>query len=199
MSFPYIRLGCLLRIALWLGLAAATPARAANPYLPAYEYIPDGEPRVFGDRVYVYGSHDTAGSAKYCDTKLRVWSAPLSDLNNWRDEGDSFHSKADAEHADDVPWSDSSLYAPDVVEKGGKYYLYFYVVGAAGGVAVSDTPAGPFKLVSKIVPPAGSPTELWRQRTISRPRCLGGRRWLGLSLLGLSAQRDGADEPRQHV
>ncbi len=29
-----------------------------NPYLPAWEYIPDGEPRVFGDRIYIYGSHD---------------------------------------------------------------------------------------------------------------------------------------------
>ena len=29
-----------------------------NPYLPLNEYIPDGEPHVFGDRVYVYGSHD---------------------------------------------------------------------------------------------------------------------------------------------
>ena len=27
-----------------------------NPYLPLWEYIPDGEPRVFGNRVYVYGS-----------------------------------------------------------------------------------------------------------------------------------------------
>ena len=34
----------------------------ANPYLPSWEYIPDGEPRVFGDRIYIYGSHDTAGS-----------------------------------------------------------------------------------------------------------------------------------------
>lgn len=29
-----------------------------NPYLPSYEYVPDGEPRVFNDRLYVYGSHD---------------------------------------------------------------------------------------------------------------------------------------------
>ena len=29
-----------------------------NPYLPSYEYVPDGEPYVFGDRLYVYGSHD---------------------------------------------------------------------------------------------------------------------------------------------
>ena len=26
-----------------------------NPYLPSWEYVPDGEPHVFGDRVYVYG------------------------------------------------------------------------------------------------------------------------------------------------
>lgn len=36
--------------------------RMPNPYLPAWEYIPDGEPRVFGDRVYVYGSHDRVNS-----------------------------------------------------------------------------------------------------------------------------------------
>ena len=29
-----------------------------NPYLPSHEYIPDAEPHVFGDRVYIYGSHD---------------------------------------------------------------------------------------------------------------------------------------------
>ncbi len=35
-----------------------TRRQAYNPYLPSWEYIPDGEPYVFGDRVYVYGSHD---------------------------------------------------------------------------------------------------------------------------------------------
>ena len=29
-----------------------------NPYLPSWEYVPDGEPHVFGKRVYIYGSHD---------------------------------------------------------------------------------------------------------------------------------------------
>ena len=37
-----------------------------NPYLPSYEYIPDGEPHVFGDRVYLYGSHDRFGGAGFC-------------------------------------------------------------------------------------------------------------------------------------
>ena len=32
--------------------------QAFNPYLPLDTYIPDGEPHVFGDRVYIYGSHD---------------------------------------------------------------------------------------------------------------------------------------------
>ena len=38
-----------------------------NPILPLWEYIPDGEPRVFGDRVYLYGSHDRAASDVFCD------------------------------------------------------------------------------------------------------------------------------------
>ena len=37
-----------------------------NPILPSWEYIPDGEPRVFGDRVYLYGSHDRAGCNAFC-------------------------------------------------------------------------------------------------------------------------------------
>ena len=40
--------------------------RVFNPYLPRWEYIPDGEPPAFGDRVYVYGSHDRFnGALKY--------------------------------------------------------------------------------------------------------------------------------------
>ena len=37
-----------------------------NPYLPLTTYIPDGEPHVFGDRVYIYGSHDAIGGNVYC-------------------------------------------------------------------------------------------------------------------------------------
>ena len=52
-----------------------------NPYLPLWEYIPDGEPRVFGDRIYVYGSHDTAGSDTFCDYVLKCWSAPVDGID----------------------------------------------------------------------------------------------------------------------
>ena len=49
-----------------------------NPYLPLNEYIPDGEPHVFGDRVYVYGSHDKAGSDRFCVQDYTVCSAVTS-------------------------------------------------------------------------------------------------------------------------
>ncbi|ADL49819.1 family 43 glycosylhydrolase [Clostridium cellulovorans] len=120
-----------------------------NPYLPLWEYIPDGEPRVFGERIYVYGSHDNAGSDKFCDFKLKVWSAPLDDLNNWTCHGHIFHTRDDRDHKSDTPWTDGDLYAPDVVQKDGKYYLYAYIMGAKGCVAVSDRPEGPFELLSK--------------------------------------------------
>lgn len=121
----------------------------ANPYLPGWEYIPDGEPRVFGNRVYVYGSHDRVGSHTFCDHKLKVWSASVDDLNNWQCHGDIFHTADDRDHKSDVNWTGNSLFAPDVVEKDGKYYLYAYIVGAKGCVAVADKPEGPFKLLSQ--------------------------------------------------
>lgn len=126
----------------------------ANPYLPNWEYIPDGEPRVFGNRVYVYGSHDNAASGKFCDYKLKVWSADVNDLNNWICHGDSFHTRADRDHESDTPWTDGELYAPDVVEKDGKYYLYAYIFYTKGCVAVSDRPEGPFRLISQYRVPA---------------------------------------------
>ena len=93
----------------------------AKPYLPSWEYIPDGEPRVFGDRIYVYGSHDRVDSDEFCDYKLKVWSAPVNEPGKWVCHGDAFHTKADRDHASDINWSEKCLYAPDVVEKDGKY------------------------------------------------------------------------------
>jgi hypothetical protein len=136
-----------------------------NPFLPLHEYIPDAEPRVFGNRLYLYGSHDRAGSRKFCDTILRVWSAPLNDLTKWRDHGIVFSTKAEGAAGDDVPWTDNDLYAPDVVEKDGKYYLFAYIVGAPMAVAVSDKPSGPFKVKSQIKAPPGAPNDFggWGQ------------------------------------
>ncbi len=121
----------------------------ANPYLPNWEYIPDGEPRVFGDRIYVYGSHDRKDSIDFCDYKLKVWSAPVSDPTKWVCHGDIFRSRDGHDSPSDVDWTDELLFAPDVVERCGKYYLYAYIVNAKGCVAVADRPEGPFRLLSR--------------------------------------------------
>ncbi len=120
----------------------------ANPILPLWECIPDGEPRQFGNRVYLYGSHDRYGSGEFCDYKLKCWSAPVDDLNHWVCHGHIFQTRPDNDHESSVPHTDHELYAPDVVEKDGKYYLYTYIAGSKGCVSVSDRPEGPFKFLS---------------------------------------------------
>ena len=77
-------------------LAATLSVNAQNPYLPLWEHLPDGEPRVFEDpdqpgklRAYIIGSHDVTGTA-YCGPDIRMWSAPVEDLSQWRDEGPIF-------------------------------------------------------------------------------------------------------------
>ena len=107
-----------------------------NPFLPFGTYIPDGEPKVFGDRLYLYGSYDRFGSG-YCSKEYHVVSAPLNDLTDWTDHGVSFTT-------DEVPWSDADLYAPDALCRNGKYYLFFCLSDGTEGVAESASPAGPF-------------------------------------------------------
>ena len=113
-----------------------------NPFLPFSTYIPDGEPKVFGDRLYLYGSYDRFGGG-YCSGCYHVVSAPLRDLTDWTDHGVSFTS-------DDVPWSDAMLYAPDALFWRGKYYLFFCMSDGSEGVAESDSPAGPFRNARRI-------------------------------------------------
>ncbi len=119
-----------------------------NPYLPLYEYVPDGEPRVFGDRLYVYGSHDLAGGDFFCLGDYVVWSAPLTDLSDWKYEGVSYRRDQDP-HNSDGKWE---LFAPDVVRGAdGRYYLYYCLrMQREFGVAVSDSPAGPFAFYAHI-------------------------------------------------
>lgn len=113
-----------------------------NPYLPLHEYIPDGEPHVFGDRVYIYGSHDRANGTVYCEQHYQVWSAPVTNLRDWRNEGVSYLRSQDPSNADDS----KQLWAPDVTRgPDGRYYLYYCLnFHPEIGVAVSDKPEGPF-------------------------------------------------------
>ena len=122
---------------------------AGNPYLPLWEHLPDGEPRVFEDpdnpgkyRVYIVGSHDVHFGS-YCGFDTRMWSAPVEDLSCWRDEGPIFTYKIDGQM--------DTMYAPDLVEvrrKDGtkEYYLYPNCRGKnrEAMVAKSNRPNGPF-------------------------------------------------------
>ena len=119
-----------------------------NPYLPLNEYIPDGEPHVFGDRVYIYGSHDKAGGTIYCQRHYQVWSAPVDNLRDWRDEGLSYLRWEDSSNRDDS----HQLWAPDVTQgPDGHYYLYYcFNFYPEIGVAVSDSPAGPFHFLGHV-------------------------------------------------
>ena len=69
--------------------------QAVNPYLPSWEYIPDGEPHVFNGRVYVYGSHDRFNAPIFCVNDYVCWSAPVEDLSEWRYEGVIYRKKQD--------------------------------------------------------------------------------------------------------
>lgn len=119
-----------------------------NPYLPSWEYVPDGEPHLFGDRVYVYGSHDRFGAPIFCVNDYVCWSAPADHLADWRYEGVIYRKKQDPAN-----WSGvRCLYAPDVTQgPDGRYYLY-YAFDFMGrmGVAVCDTPAGQYEFYGHI-------------------------------------------------
>ena len=135
---------------LFLLLLTVMTLSAQNPYLPLWEHVPDGEPRVFEDpdnpgkfRAYIIGSHDVNYSA-YCGPDIRMWSAPVEDLSKWRDEGPIFTYYIDGQ------WD--TMYAPDLVEvkdkKTGKktYYLYPHSRGwrRTPMVCKGDRPNGPF-------------------------------------------------------
>ena len=114
-----------------------------SPYLPAAEYIPDGEPHVFGDRLYIFGSHDRYGGRRFCMNDYVSWSAPLSDLSDWRCEGVIFRKCQDP----DSPDGAIELWAPDVtLGPDGRYYLYYCLANQYKiGVAVCDSPAGRYE------------------------------------------------------
>ena len=123
-----------------------------NPYLPLNEHVPDGEPHVFDGRVYIYGSHDKAGGTKYCEDHYVTWSAPVDNLRDWRYEGVIYRRDQDASNAEDT----MQLWAPDVTKgPDGRYYLYYcYSFYPEIGVAVSDSPAGPFTFYGHVKYPA---------------------------------------------
>ena len=93
-----------------------------NPVLPLNEYVPDVEAHVFGDRVYLYGSHDRADSVRFCVQDYTVWSAPVSDLTRWTCHGVTYRKEQDPHSVNGEP---VDFYAPDCVQgPDGRFYLY---------------------------------------------------------------------------
>jgi len=142
------------KLTLSLLMLAASALFAQNPYLPLWEHLPDGEPRVFEDpdqpgkfRAYIIGSHDLKYT-EYCGPDIRMWSAPVEDLSQWRDEGAIFTYYINGQ------WD--TMFAPDLVEVKDKetgektYYLYPHSRGwrRVPMVAKSNRPNGPFTPVN---------------------------------------------------
>ena len=122
-----------------------------NPFLPLDTYIPDGEPHVFGDRVYLFGSHDKEGGETFCMLDYEIWSAPVDELSDWSCKGSNYSALQDPLA---VATGRPYLYAPDCVRgNDGRYYLYYCLSGDKGvggyhgpvSVAVCDTPDGKYE------------------------------------------------------
>jgi arabinoxylan arabinofuranohydrolase len=132
-----------------------TAGIAVNPFLPLHEYIPDGEPHVFGDRVFLIGSHDQEGGDAYCTLDYVFYSAPINDLSSWTSKGVNYRPSQDPTHTSER----SALWAPDVVQgNDGRYYLYYCLGGKEVrkgwegpiGVAVADEPDGKYEFLGHI-------------------------------------------------
>lgn len=108
-----------------------------NP-LVRHIYTADPSARVFNNRMYVYTSHDEDTADANQHFYMINWHVFSSDnLKDWIDHGAVFS-------LDDISWADKQAWAPDCIERNGKYYFYYPVEQTMIGVAVSDSPTGPF-------------------------------------------------------
>ena len=123
------------------GLCAAACAHAGNPIVKDI-FTADPAALVDNGRVYVYVGKDDApvGGKDYVMNEWRVYSS--CDMKRWTDHGSPLRYST-------FKWAGRDAWASDVVKRDGKYYFYSTVdhatiPGKAIGVAVSDSPTGPF-------------------------------------------------------
>ena len=136
--------------------------QALNPFLPPHVCIADGEPHVFGERIYLFGSHDREGGESFCLEDYEFYSAPVNDLTDWTSKGINYSARQDPLYGENTKY----MYAPDVVQgNDGRYYLYYCLAGwkGAGGysnpisVAVCDTPDGKYQYYGVVKNQDGTP------------------------------------------
>lgn len=124
------------------GAMAVMPwcACAQNPIVQTC-FTTDPAPMVHGDRMYVYTGHDEDGADFFWMQEWRVYSS--ADMVNWTDHGSPLA-------IEDFSWADDRAWAAQTIERNGKFYWYVCAHsklsnGMAIGVAVADSPTGPFK------------------------------------------------------
>ncbi len=128
---------------LLLSLLLAAPLHAGNPIITDV-FTADPAALVHNDTVYLYAGQDEAPNDKHAGYVMNRWLCYSSaDMVNWKSHGSPLSPK-------DFSWANGSAWASQVIEKGGKFYWYAAVEhatirGKAIGVAVSDSPTGPFK------------------------------------------------------
>ena len=115
-------------------------AFAQNPFVQTW-YTSDPAPLVYGDRVYVYTGHDEDHADFFWMQEWRIYSS--DDMVNWTDHGSPLALES-------FKWADDRAWASQCIERGGKFYWYICAHsrlsgGMAIGVAVADTPTGPFQ------------------------------------------------------
>ena len=113
---------------------------AQNPFVQTW-CTSDPAPLAVGDRMYVYTGHDEDGADFFWMQEWRVYSS--DDMVNWLDHGSPLALES-------FSWADDRAWASQCIERNGKFYWYICAHsrlsnGMAIGVAVSDTPYGPFR------------------------------------------------------
>lgn len=121
--------------------------KAISQPLVNHMYTADPSAHVFDGKIYIYPSHDIDAGIPFNDNGDHFGMEDYHVISM-----DSIDSEAKdngvALHVNDVPWADRQMWAPDAAHKEGKYYLYFPAKAHDGifrlGVAISDSPVGPF-------------------------------------------------------
>lgn len=120
-------------------------AKSKNPIITNI-YTADPAPMVSGDTLYLYTTHDEDKLINDFYTMVDWYCFSTKDMVNWTDHGKVFS-------LDDISWADDRAWAPQCIERNGKFYLYCPVHKKDGGMAiavgVADRPEGPFKDIGK--------------------------------------------------
>lgn len=118
--------------------AAAAALQAQNPIIQT-AYTADPAPMVYKDRLYLYTSHDEDGSTWFTMNDWKLYST--DDMVNWTEHPMPLSYKT-------FEWAGGDAWAAQCIERDGKFYMYVPVTDRKGetaiGVAVADTPYGPF-------------------------------------------------------